>query len=546
MRLLIKTLLILPIILNQFLYCEELPDDMVGRAAIFERTFPFKDRKQMALDPNFNSNFYHANQEMLAALAKPDTDYVYGMGDKEYIVTSTNFVSNVAMAGAKTDPRGLEFVDKSLVSSLKNLHGESEGMAELGKMQLGDSTERYMQGEVIEPNIGMFQTADNEQAFQSAYDNLMLGKAEQALYEGDRISATSHFEDQSQNFKTDTDKQMNASAYQRDGILRNKETAETFRDFFSYKSDVTSSNLALMPTPASLLQNCRQNTRPGEDLLGVYNMTISQSERDFYHLTPPDYSNVDFCESYIHFDESILIKNIPVQEKLADINQKSLQMASGLDDIVKTLSNQGLSNAELAAYLANNPTWNELKDRQLAFEECKKKNCLSVLEAKIKSVIDYPGADDELAPEHKAARLTLAQMIASKKLVASISGHGSSRDYSKVAAINLNGLRDVTGPSHSLSANKRKGHINDQFNSVSGPGTLDGNTIGAYDKSTDASYYKQLQQQRRNGVFFRNESGLLVGPSGKAVMGNANPAHLDIFQIISSRYQKKFFSEDVK
>lgn len=526
-------------------FCQELSDEQIGDPALFEKTFPWKDTKQMAMDPTFNSNIYFANQEMFAALSNPETNYVYGMGDKENMVVSTNFVANTTMAAAKTDPRGLEFIDQSLIKSVSNLSQESEGMAELEKMQLGDSTQRFMQAEVIEPNIGVFQTADNEQAFQSAYDNLMLGKAEQALYEGDRISATNQFESQAKAFQGDTDKQMNASEFQREGILRSKQTAETFRDFFSYKSDVTSNNLALMPTPESLLANCRRNTPSGEDLLGVYNVAISQSERDFYKLTPPNYSNIDFCESYIHHDEATLIKNLPVHEKLASINEHSLQMAAGLDEVSKTLSNQGLSNAELAAFLDKNAAWNELKGRQQAMEECEKKNCLSVLEAKLDSVVNYKGADQELAPEHKAARVTLSNVIANKKLTPELAGFGASKDFSNISALSSSSSFDSSsgnsfkGTSSSTLGKKLLSSLG--AGGPKGSDSLSGPNSGV--SAADGAYYKQGNSISGAGLFKRNESGVLVGPSGKPVMGHANPAHLDLFQIISSRYQKRFFKE---
>lgn len=529
-----------------------LSPEQIGSDGFFtmtENTLPWSDSVRFARDPNQASNLIFSDQKMIEALADPESDYVFGMGSKEYITEAVNLSGNMTMAAAKTDPRNINYIDKSLVSSIEALSNEEQGnMAQLDKMQLGDSTKRFIEGQTIEPNIGSLQTVDNEQAFQSTYDNILLGRAEQALYEGDRIDATTHFVGKASDFEASSDKQALAADYQRDGILRSKQTAETFRDFFGYKSDVTSQNLSLMPTVPSLLQNCQANTKPSEDLLGAYNVAISDDERSFYDITPPSYGNVDFCESYIQMEQSSLIQNLPVHEKLAAIDEDSRQMAAGLDDVAQKLGQQGLSAAELSAVLANSSAWNQLKERQAAWSECAEKDCLAVLEAKVKKVIDYPGADADLSLERRQVRENLAQMIANKRLVSSISGSGAGRDYQTSLStrggsdLSQNALGSGIGAgsgqsaleanSKRLQALKARGAIGDT--------TTEGQALALSNLNVN---YQQGASRGGSLVFKRDENGVLLGPSGKPVMGHENPAHLDIFQIISSRYQKKFFVE---
>lgn len=530
-----------------------LSPDQIGSDGFFtmtENTLPWSDSVRFARDPHQASNLIFSDQEMIKALADPESDYVFGMGSKEYITEAVNLSGNMTMAAAKTDPRNINYIDKSLVSSIEALSSEEQGnMAQLDKMQLGDSTRRFIEGQAIEPNIGSLQTADNEQAFQSTYDNILLGRAEQALYEGDRIDATTHFDGKASEFEESSDKQALAADYQRDGILRSKKTAETFRDFFGHKSDVTSQNLSRMPTVPSLLQNCQANTKPSEDLLGAYNVAISDDERSFYDITPPSYGNVNFCESYIQMEQSSLIQNLPVHEKLAAINEDSLQMAAGLDDVAQKLGQQGLSAAELSQVLANSSAWNQLKERQAAWSECAEKDCLSVLEAKVKKVVDYPGADADLSIERRQMRENLAQVIATKRLVSSISGSGAGRDYQSMANVragpnysgNTLGLGGGigTGSESVLEANSKR------LQALKARGAIGEESAMAEGLALSNLNVNYQQGASRGGslVFKRDENGVLLGPSGKPVMGHENPAHLDIFQIISSRYQKKFFVE---
>ncbi len=522
-----------------------LSPDQIGSDGFFtitENTFPWADSVQIARDPSLNTNLFFVDQEMFAALNDPETNYINGMADKEYISESLNVSANMAWAGAKTDPRNVQYIDKSVVSSIERLASEDPGdLGNLSQKQLGDSTYRFIEGQAISPNIGTLQTADNEAAFQATFDNIMLGEAEQALYEGDRLNAVSHFTDQSANFKNSEDKQASASSYQRDGLLRNKQTAETFRDFFAYKSDVSQANLGTMPTVGSLLGNCKSNTTSGEDLSGVFKKVVSSSELEFYGLKSPSY-NIDYCESYVQTEQDSLIKNMPVHEKLAAIIDDSNRMASGLDGVAKKLGQEGLSAAELAQILSSDPAWNELIARQTAYEECKKKDCLAELKAKVESVIDYPGADKELSPERLELRKSLALIIRDKKLPSELVGAGSGRDFKSVGGSSFSSsdlLNLKNGASQASGANRK---LKDEKSKLVEGGDKKG---GQGNQLTNNDYLlKGGDGVKAKGIFYRDEEGVLRGPSGKPIMFSPRKAHENIFQVISSRYQKKFFDTE--
>lgn len=516
-----------------------------GFVTMTENTFPWSDSVQIARDPSLNTNIFFADQAMLPALTDPDTNYIYGMADKEFIAESLNVSANMTMAAAKTDPRNVQYIDKSLVSSIEKLSSENPGdLGNLSQKQLGDSAYRFIEGQSISPNIGTLQTADNEAAFQATFDNIMLGQAEEALYEGDRLNAVSHFTSKAESFKSSSDKQAQADSYQRDGILRSKQTAETFRDFFAYKSDVTATNLSAMPTVESLLGNCKSNTPRGEDLNGVFNKVISREELSFYEVKPPSY-NIDYCESYVQTEQDSLLKNLPVHEKLGSIIDDSNRMATGLAGVAKKLGQEGLSTAELAQILANDPAWNELKARQEAFKECQEKNCLDELRAKVESVVDYPGADKEISPERLELRKNLALIIRDKRLPANIAGLGSGRDFksngqSAFTSADFNRINStLDGASGRAGKNLKdaKAKLVDEVDGVTKKNSA----------FTNNSYHLKGGEGRKGrGVFYRDENGVLRGPSGKPIMFSLRPAHENIFQVISSRYQKKFFDQNSK
>ncbi len=516
-----------------------------GFVTMTENTFPWSDSVQIARDPSLNTNILFVDQQMFPALSDPDTNYIYGMADKEFIAESLNVSANMTMAAAKTDPRNVQYIDKSLVSSIERLSSENPGdLGNLSQKQLGDSTYRFIEGQSISPNIGTLQSTDNEAAFQATFDNIMLGQAEEALYEGDRLNAISHFNSQSDSFKDSSDKQAQADSYQRDGILRSKQTAETFRDFFAYKSDVTGANLAAMPTVESLLGNCKSNTPQGEDLNGVFNNVVSSEELSFYEIKPPSY-NVDYCESYIQTEQDALLKNLPVHEKLGSIIDDSNRMASGLDGVARKLSQDGLTTAELAQILANDPTWNELGARQKAYKECAEKSCLEELKGKVESVINYPGAEKELSPERLEMRKNLALIIRDKRLPGSIAGLGSGRDFKSSGQSTFTSADfNRNGPGSSSGVNGAKKTLKDTKAQLVDEAQA---KVQGQSGLTNNSYQLQGGEGRRaRGVFYRDENGVLRGPSGKPIMFSLRPAHEDIFKVISSRYQKKFFDQNTK
>ena len=71
---------------------------------------------------------------------------------------------------------------------------------------------------------------------------------------------------------------MDAGSYQKDALMRSKQTADTFSDFFAFKGSVSQSNLAKMPTTGSLVGGCQQNTPRGEDLFAAYNYVMPRDE----------------------------------------------------------------------------------------------------------------------------------------------------------------------------------------------------------------------------------------------------------------------------
>lgn len=499
------------------------------------------DAVQFARDPGIGTNLIFSNLEFVEAASSPEAVYDYGIGSKELVAGAANLSSNMTMTAAKTDPRSVGFLGNSVAKSIEALHSEDPGnLGNLDKKQLGDSTLRFIEGQSIEPNIGQYQTTDNEQAFQSTFDNIALGEAEQALYVGDRANAINFFNNKQNEFQESQDKQAQATDYQKEGILRNKQTAEDFRDFFSFKSQVSQSNLAMMPTPQSLVNNCKKNTSPNEDLMGTYNKIISPDEIEFYSLKPIEY-NFDFCESYVHNEQHSLIKNLPVHEKLQNIITDSEKMAHGLNEVAQTLGDTSLGAFELQKYLSQNESWQNLGERQKAWQECAAKNCLDELKQKVESVTTYPGFEKDLQPSQQHNRALVRSIIESKSIPDELKNSSYSARSTSLATnsanlhLKLDKLAGTDGSSSDTTNSSYGDHLKAHLVSGRAPAN------SATHQLTSA--HSQYQMGSNKALYSRDESGVLVGPSGKPILGFEAPAHLNIFKIISIRYQKKFFQD---
>lgn len=538
-----KSLFILSLITLSFsawsLECEKLGSP--GYCNYTHGTLSGVDAVQFARDPSVNSNIAFSNLPLLEGLSNPDAVFDYGVGSKEFVAEAMNLSSNMTMTAAKTDPRSVGFLKHSVVKSIEALSSENPGqLGNLDQKQLGDSSLRFIAGQSIGPNIGQYQTTDNEQAFISTYDNIALGEAEQALYVGDRANAINFFSNKEDQYRESADKQAVASDFQKEGILRNKQTAEDFRDFFAFKTSVSQNNLSLMPTTDSLLSNCKKNTPANEDNMGVYNQIITPEEREFYYISPPTY-NFDFCESYVHNEQDSLLKNLPVHEKLGSIIADSAKMSQGLNEIAQTLSNTNLSAFELQKYLSENETWNALGERQRAWQECSEKNCLAELKEKVSLATSYADFERSLTPEQKRNSALINAIIASKSIPSELKNSGNSFSSALNLAslqgsahsqtdMNINSPSQATGESSSLKA-------------------LNARLVAGRKPASQANLklkngLTQYQMNKGTSAYYRNEEGTLLGPSGKPVLGFEAAAHLDLFQIISNRYQKKFFQQE--
>lgn len=494
----------------------------------------------MGHDPRISSNFYFSDQGFVRAMRT--YPFPEGAGHRAWVANMMNFQSNFVMAGAKTDPRSVGFISNSMGRLLSDPQAEVEliegiNASRLDAEQAGDNAKRYIAAEIVTPTPGYFQTADNEQAFNSAYDNLLLGRAEEALYRGDEISGQAYFTRRAIDYQNTDEKQFSAGNFQRDALLRSKKTAETFRDFFQMKAGISQRNLSLMPTSESLVGGCKTNTPSNEDQYDVFNRGIPQEEISFYNFRPPNY-NFDFCDEYVASEQEYLIKNQPVHGQLDKLVQDSTQMAEGLNKMAQDLSNKNLTTAEIANILNTNSAWKTLSERAKAYKECEKKDCLSKAEKALLKMVEYPGAENHRSEEANEIRRTLLQVIENKSL--------GSNSLPKIA----------------LSANPNQGKVENPFGlkldkHKLGKNGLDNDKAKAPDENNESKdnepeikvidgqkymAYHGKRYPRANG-YFRGEDGILRNPFGFPVTEFVHPKHLNIFSIISRRYQLKFYEE---
>ena len=492
---------------------------------------------RMGHDPNINSNMYFTNKDYVKAMR--GFPFSGGSGHKHMAASMMNFQGNYVMAGAKTDPRSPNFISHSLGGMLENPESEIELVegikaSKLGAAQSGDNAKRYIASEIIEPNPGFYQSADNQQAFESAYDNVLLGMAEEALFEGDQIQATEYFNDQLSKYKNETNKQMTASSYQKDAILRQKETAEKFRDFFQMKAMVSKQNLSLMPTKESLVQNCQGNTPMNEDSHAIYNRGMPSSESSFYGLSQPSY-NFDFCEQYVSNEESYLLQNLPVHQELKDLINDSEEMVSGLDEISQELSRRDLSLEDIASVFSNNQAWQTLSKRSMAYKECNKINCLASAEKSLGKMVNYPGAEEHRNSETSSLREVIKSVIRTKRLPFSSKG---SKGF------NGAGARTLLGQNQLQKRNKENTSLKKKLRNNVMRGIANINLTDSFKKSKFSKNPSSLSERRfsRGRGYYRGKDEVLRGPSGKPVQGFESKPDKSIWKIISRRYKIKMMS----
>jgi hypothetical protein len=522
--------------------------ERLGSPAFTEMTkgsIPWSNALEYARSPEAASNAFFGNYDIADHLRNTPADF--GPGQRHFMAAEENMVANVAMAAAKTDPRSTSFIGESLITAINENQyplGEHEAMtgdegnSDLSELQYGDSNNRYLDAIAIEPELGYFQTADNEQAFQSTYDNILLGRAEESLFENDATSAKKYFDQQFNAYKSETDKQNTATGYQREGITRSQQTAATFRDFYRFKSQVSQANLNLMPTRESLIANCESNFSWNIDQNGIYNY-IMEPVYSVSEFTPPMIST-NFCQEYVNGESNYLIRNNHVSEKLKDIVKDSDRMATGLDEIEKTLGNKNLSLDEIARFLNNNPVWKEFALRQEAWEGCKETGCLDKQEEKIKALLDYEGGLEGKNPLTSSMREKIRTIISSGKLPKDL-----AIPIEKINGVStLNLASNSKGiPSRALGKNGQRmspeSFIQSRLknNGIESPSGDQVNGRYLASGSGDSSY--GYGNTRLN----RDSNGVLRNSSGKVVPGFEAPSHHDLFKIISIRYRKKFFGE---
>lgn len=482
----------------------------------------------MGHDPSVGSNMFFTDQGFVTSMR--NYPFPEGAGHKYYIANMMNFQGNYVMAGAKTDPRHPGFIMNSMDEMLSNPQAEIElikgiNASKLGAAQAGENAKRYIASEIIEPNPGYYQSADNQQAFESAYDNVLLGKAEEALFEGDEIQSTEYFKQQLEEYKNQSDKQTTAKGYQKNALLRQKKTAEKFRDFFQMKAMISQQNLDSMPTKGSLVSNCQSNTPQNENQLAAYNAGMPREEIDFYGFQPPSYP-FDFCEQYVHNEESYLIQNLPVHDQLNTLVEDSTQMAQGLDEVSQELSRRDLSLEEIAAILSNNEAWQTLSKRALAYKECKEVKCLDPAEKALGKLVDYEGSERHRSLVSNEIRAMLKSVIQNGTLP------GTNENLlSKLGKEGSQKLKKIVQQKHEHKKAQESADV-EALMKEKAEGREPASTT-----SGDVIY--RGKRYPRGGGYFRGEDGVLRGPSGRPVQGYANKPDTSLWDIISRRYMLK-------
>lgn len=493
---------------------------------------PFGVLIGMARNPQINNNFFFSNTDFVSAI--PRTEFPNGVGERYLAASAMNIGSNFTMAAAKTDPRHPGFIMNSMDQMLSDPNFEMEigqgiTASRLSVEQAGENAARYLAPEVITPEVGYYQTADNQQSFESAYDNVMLGRAEEALFEGDQMAATAFFDSKVQEYQNSSDKQTSAGSFQKEGMLRSVKTAETFRDFFQMKAEMTNQNLSQMPTTESLVQNCHSNSPSGENLHGVYQRAMPQEDISFYGMTPPVY-NFDFCDSYVHSEGNFLIQNRPVRTQLKSIVDDSTEMANGLDQIIQELQGRDIRVEDIAEILNNNEAWKKLAGRAKGYKECKEKNCFEAAEKTFGKMVDYPGASRHRPQYRKEFHALLKSIRENKSMPGASSGLLASLRENLAKAKEKDG-QTLGGKLANGLSSVSEDELKNSKDSIRSPASQGSRAVYTGKKFP------------RGGGYYRGEDGVLRGPSGRPVQGYAGQPDTSIWEIISRRYMIKMKDE---
>lgn len=494
-------------------------------------TLPWSELVSFGRDPKFGSNIYYSDYKYTKGLA--GAYLVGGPGEKNYQANALNFQANLVRSAARVEPRTPKFIRNSLAGSITKFDGQSEELSKLTGQQAGDPDLKYLESEMITPEIGTYQTTDNQFSFQAANDNVALNEAEMALFQGDRAAAIDYFDKEKEKYKNSTSKQKSSSNFQKKGVLRTKETAETFRDFFRYKQNVSQMNLNRMPTSEGLVANCQMQSSPSDDDTAVYRLAMNKSEAKLYDMKPPVY-NFGFCDTYVERENSYLLRNLHVHKTLASISKSSGEMADSLDEVAKFLSNKNNSLADIYAYLNKNEAMKVLVGRLKGHQKCKKTNCQKLRKQLIKDVVEYKGFQTEIDPLRRQSVSLTQRIIATKTLPEELktstglasSSNQKSEFYKKLGKFLKKSAKIKVGKSRQPKEIKPLAAGSSQIS----PAYI------KYDDSKDSA---------SNYTEYRDHLGVLRRVrTGNPVQLLARPKHSNLFDIISSRYKKKFL--DVK
>ncbi len=496
-------------------------------STFMEGTAPYSTLVDLGKNNSISNNLPFTDTSYVEAIA--DHPFPNGTGQKYAVANMMNFQGNYNWAAAKTDPRSSAFIMNSMDRLSSNPNAEIElvqGLAasKLNAAQAGDLSAKYIASELITPNVGSYQTADNQESFESAYDNVLLGQAEQALFKGDEASSITYLNNKLATFQKNDDKQNSAGSFQKDGMMRSKKTAETFRDFFQLKSMVSSQNLAAIPTEASLLSNCQSNTPSGANQNAIYSVSMPSNEIQFYNLPAPSY-NFDFCEQYLHNESSFLIQNEPVRAQLETIIQDSDDMAEGLNEISTKLSDQSLEVDEIAGVLSKSDAWKSLTERAEAYRQCEKKDCLDTAEKTLGSMVRYPGFERHQSQNRREIQSVLNTI----KQTGSMPGQTANL-IQKYAA------NKPATSSLSKKKSKRRRRKKDSNLNRGPEDNVSSQESGIASQSLSGLSNSYKKRSYNDSVYYRDEEGVLRGPSGKAIQGYHGPKDKSLFDIISRRY----------
>jgi hypothetical protein len=516
-----------------------LSGDLVGSAEFVratEGTLPWSDSLKYARTKK--SNIYFSNRRDVYISRTMPT--IQGPHERQQWATADNYDANYTMTAASSDSRSPAYIDHALLTALeshgsgvkKNPFGYTDAQTKVS--QAGDKAQKYLIPEILDPKVGYFQSVDNQQAFRSTWDNIVLGEAEQSLFKGDQASAIKYFKEKLGRYKEGTGKQMDASKFQKGALLRSKNTADMFANFFTLKRDVTAFNLSRMPTAESMEKQCNF-LMDQKDKNHVYRF-VMKGERNLspaYNFTLGDIG--DLCGAYINNEKNYLLVNEHLHAKLEKIIQDSDKMAKGLKAISQQLSQRGLSIEQVAKILQTSEAWKELGERDAAWQECQKSNCFSEQKNAIGSMVKFKGHQQETHPNNLKFENIIGDIISSGKI-------GEQRSID-LAGFNYKEIKPGKSSSQKMKKARFWGKTKLKENKTHLKEKKGGNQIAGVDGNKDINYEMSKANFNLNsGSYFRDKDGVLRAPSGKPVKGYHSPSYLPLFEIITNRYHKKYFT----